>query len=726
MKQIFKIIMLSMAVSTLFASTSIAQQKTSSLKEFTYDDISAGLFRQKSVWGLRSMENGENYTATKGNTIEEFSYKTGEKTAILFDGSTVIPEIKSIYNYEFSNDESMILIATNVAEIYRHSYTAKYWIYNIADKSLTELSEGKNQEVASFSPDGSKVAFVRENNLFYVDIASKEEVQMTTDGKFNFILNGKPDWVYEEEFAFSKGYEWSKNSKNIAYYRSDEERVKEYHMNRFDEKLYPTVYSYKYPKAGEQNSIVSIYSYSLEGAKSVKMNIGDEDDQYVPRIQWNGTSLMIFIVNRLQNEFDILQCNISDGTSKVVYNEKEDCYIERLTDDSVLFLPDGDRFVVKSEKNGFMHLYLYSITSGELNAITKGDWEVVNFLGVNKDGKVFYTSTETSSVRRNLYSVNLNGKRKKRLTTGDGMYRISFNKNFSYYISYFSNTTTPNVVTLHKANGSLVRVLEDNASLKARIAEYKLPVKELMTITTEKGFELNAYILKPLDFDVNKKYPLFMTQYSGPASQQVSDSWYISWEYALVNEGYLVVCVDGRGTGFRGEEFKKCTYNNLGGLEVIDQADAAKYFAKQSYVDGSRIGIYGWSYGGFMSLNCILKHSDIFKSAIAVAPVTSWRYYDTIYTEIYNGLPQDNPAGYDDNSPLGFAKNLKGNLLIAHGSADDNVHPQNTFEMIRNLEKEGKMFDMVIYPDRNHSMYPERWPRRNLMNKCIFFVKEKL
>ncbi|MEG1554500.1 MAG: DPP IV N-terminal domain-containing protein, partial [Rikenellaceae bacterium] len=481
------------------------------LKTFTYNDINAGLFSPKSVWGLRSMNSGDFYTASQDKTIVKYSYSTGDKVDVLFDANEVSPKIDYIWDYQLSNDETLMLIATEVKEIYRHSYTAKYWIYDITKKELRELAQGADQEVASFSPDGTKVAFVRNNNLFYLDLTSSKEVQVTTDGKFNYIINGKPDWVYEEEFAFSKGYQWSADSNMLAYYRFDEERVKEYHMNRFDGELYPTVYSYKYPKAGEQNSIVSIYSYNLNDNKSVKMNVGDEDDQYIPRIVWNGNSLMVLRVNRLQNMFDILMCNATTGSSKVVFTEKNSRYIERITDETVTFLPDGDRFIVKSEKDGYMHLYLYSITKGELNRITKGKWEVVNMLGVSKEGTIYFTSTETSSMRRNLYSIDLKGKNKRRLTTGNGTYDISFNKNFTYFISYFTNTTTPNTVTLHKSNGSLVRVLENNTILKALIAEYAVPQKELMTIVTEKGVELNAFIIKPNNFDPNKKYPLFMT-----------------------------------------------------------------------------------------------------------------------------------------------------------------------------------------------------------------------
>lgn len=719
MKKLSLLILMLASVFFISSGTASAQKK------FTYNDIADGLFRVNSIWGVRSMNDGDFYTTLDNNVITRYSYSTGEKEGVVFDASKVTPSLE-IDDYEFSGDERKILLTTQVEEIYRHSFRAKYWIYDIDNGTLTELADGADQEVAAFSPDGTKVAFVRDNNLFYTDLATGAETQVTSDGKFNYIINGKPDWVYEEEFGFSRAYQWSPDSQYLAYYRTDEERVKEYHMNRFDNELYPTVYSFKYPKAGEQNSVVSIYCYNLKDSSSVKMDIGNEDDQYIPRILWNKDNLIVLRVNRLQNIFTMLSCDPDTGKGKIIYGENNDRYIERLTDQSVTFLPDGDKFIVKSEKSGYMHLYLYSISKGELNAITKGEWEVVDMLGVSRNGTVYYTSTETSPMRRNLYSVNLSGGNKKRLTTGNGMYDIVFNKNFTYYISYFSNATTPNTVMLHKANGRLVRVLENNTELKAKIAEYQVPVKELMTIVTDKGVELNAYMIKPNGFDPSKKYPVLMTQYSGPGSQEVSDSWYLSWENALVQEGYIVVCVDGRGTGFKGEEFKKCTYRNLGHYEVIDQADAARYFASLPYVDENRIGIYGWSYGGFMALNCIFKYPDVFSTAIAVAPVTNWRYYDTIYTELYNGLPQDNPAGYDDNSPINFVDGFKGNLLIAHGTADDNVHPQNTYELLSALENAQKNFRLLMYTDKNHSMYPGRASRRHLMNNCVDFIIENL
>ena len=398
--------------------------------------------------------------------------------------------------------------------------------------------------------------------------------------------------------------------------------------------------------------------------------------------------------------------------------------MERIDYETVTFLPDGKRYIVKSEKDGYMHLYLYSFEKGELNRITSGEWDVTSMLGLNAEGdRVYFLSCETSPLKRNLYSVKLNGKDKKRLTEGEGTYSIAPSKGFKYFISYFSSATTPNIVTLHKSDGSVVRVLEDNAALRKRLDEYKVPVKEFFTFTTSEGVELNGYMIKPNGFDPSKRYPVFMTQYSGPGSQSVADSWGIGWESVLVQEGYIVACVDGRGTGFRGEEFKKCTYKDLGNLEVKDQIEAARYLGSLDYVDPARIGIYGWSYGGFMALGCILKGNDVFKMAISVAPVTSWRYYDTIYTELYNGLPQENPEGYDNNSPIHFADRLKGKLLIAHGTGDDNVHIQNTYEMVSALTRCNKPFDLMIYPDQNHGMGSGR---NHLMRKCIEYVKANL
>ncbi|MFI3267935.1 MAG: S9 family peptidase [Rikenellaceae bacterium] len=701
-------------------SLSVSAQKT-----FDYEDLIGGLWNQKSVSGGDSMNDGEHYTVREDNKIVKYSYKDGSKVGEIIDFSTFEPKI-SVKSYTFSADEKKLVLTTNVKPIYRHSFTAEYWICDIETSKITKLSDGGAQQVATLSPDGSKVAFVRDNNLFWVDLSTMKETQITEDGKFNYILNGIPDWVYEEEYGFSRAFEWSPESDKIAYYRTNEERVSEYNMNTFKNELYPENYSFKYPKAGEQNSIVSIYCHDLATGERVKMNIGDEDDQYIPRIMWSKieNKLAIARLNRLQNNFDLLLCDVTDGTSKTIYNEQNSRYVERVDYQTITFTENPDQFIVKSEKDGYCHLYMYSIEKGEIKQITSGNYDVSSLLGLDNENEViYYMSKETSPLKNNLYSIKFNGKDKKRLTTGEGNYRISPSKGFKYYLSFFSNATTPNVVTLHTFKGDLVRELENNAELAAKIEDYELPLKEFFTFTTSEGVELNGYIIKPNNFDPAKEYPLFMTQYSGPGSQSVSDSFSVSWEQVLVQDGYIVACVDGRGTGARGEEFKKCTYGNLGKYEVIDQIEAAKYLGSLPYINKDRIAIYGWSYGGFMALNCILKGNDVFKLAVAVAPVTSWRYYDTIYTELYNGIPQLNPEGYDDNSPVNFAKELKGKLLIAHGTGDDNVHIQNSYEMIEALVKAGKDFDMAIYPDKNHGMGTSR---NHLMRKTVKFVKENL
>lgn len=708
-------------LTVFFALCTLNTITVSARPAFDYSALRDGTFEQKTVSGVRSLSDGERYTTMSDGRVLCFSYRTGEPAGVLFDASAAEPRIE-FTDYVLSADERRLLLTTDVEPIYRHSFTAEYWIYDRQDGSLRRLSQGGPQQQAQFSPDGSRVAFVRGGNLFVADPAAGSERQLTFDGRFNHIINGLPDWVYEEEFSFARAFAWSPDGRKIAYLRFDESRVKQYNMNRFAGGLYPENYTFKYPKAGEQNSVVELYCCDAADGSTVRMDTGEQTDQYIPRLFWTPTGQLGFYrLNRLQNHFEVLLCD-SSGASRVVYDERNDRYVERVDGRTVTFLPDGDRFVVRSERDGFMHLYLYSVSEGLLGRITSGEWEVTELLGIEGD-RVYYLSTETSPLRRDLYTVRLDGRGKRRLTGGDGTYRIAPSRGFRYFISYFSNVRTPNRVTLHRSDGRLVRTLEDNAALRAKLDELQVPVKEFFRFATSEGVELNGYMVRPNGFDSSRRYPVLMTQYSGPGSQQAADRWTIGWEDVLVQQGYIVACVDGRGTGFRGEEFKKCTYGELGKYETVDQIEAARYLASLPYVDPDRIGIYGWSYGGFMALNCILKGNDVFRAAIAVAPVTSWRFYDTIYTEIYNGLPQDNPSGYDDNSPIHFADLLKGKLLIAHGTGDDNVHIQNTYEMITRLVEYDKPFELYVYPDRNHGMGPSR---HHLMERCIEFVQRNL
>ena len=708
-------------LTVFFALCTLNTITVSARPAFDYSALRDGTFEQKTVSGVRSLSDGERYTTMSDGRVLCFSYRPGEPAGVLFDASAAEPRIE-FTDYVLSADERRLLLTTDVEPIYRHSFTAEYWIYDRQDGSLRRLSQGGPQQQAQFSPDGSRVAFVRGGNLFVADPTAGSERQLTFDGRFNHIINGLPDWVYEEEFSFARAFAWSPDGRKIAYLRFDESRVKQYNMNRFAGGLYPENYTFKYPKAGEQNSVVELYCCDAADGSTVRMDTGEQTDQYIPRLFWTPTGQLGFYrLNRLQNHFEVLLCD-SSGASRVVYDERNDRYVERVDGRTVTFLPDGDRFVVRSERDGFMHLYLYGVSEGLLGRITSGEWEVTELLGIEGD-RVYYLSTETSPLRRDLYTVRLDGRGKRRLTGGDGTYRIAPSRGFRYFISYFSNVRTPNRVTLHRSDGRLVRTLEDNAALRTKLDELQVPVKEFFRFATSEGVELNGYMVRPNGFDSSRRYPVLMTQYSGPGSQQAADRWTIGWEDVLVQQGYIVACVDGRGTGFRGEEFKKCTYGELGKYETVDQIEAARYLASLPYVDPDRIGIYGWSYGGFMALNCILKGNDVFRAAIAVAPVTSWRFYDTIYTEIYNGLPQDNPSGYDDNSPIHFADRLKGKLLIAHGTGDDNVHIQNTYEMITKLVEYDKPFELYVYPDRNHGMGPSR---HHLMERCIEFVQRNL
>ena len=511
--------------------------------------------------------------------------------------------------------------------------------------------------------------------------------------------------MYEEEYGFTKAYAFSPDSKKIAYLRFDESQVPMFEMMRFDGKLYNTPYTFKYPKAGDANSKVELWVYDIASGQKSRIDTGSETDQYVPFIEWTPAGeLYFFRINRKQNHFEVVLCK-SDGKQQVIYDERSPKYVERPSLDIIDFI-DGDRFLVQNETlTGWNHLYLYSVKKGLMHAITEGEWQVTSVVEKSKD-RIYYMSTEQSPLRRDLYSVDYKGKNKQRLTELDGTYSISPSKGMKYYISNFSSASSARLVELRNGKGELIRTLVDNKELNEKLKT--LPRKEFFTFTTERGDKLNAYIIKPVDFDPAKKYPVLLTQYSGPGSQSVADSFGMGWESVMVGNGYIVVCCDGRGTGYMGEAFKKCTYGNLGALEVEDQISFARYMASQPWVDAERIGIYGWSFGGFMALGCALKGDGLFKMAIAVAPVTSWRYYDTIYTEIYNDLPQDNPKGYDDNSPINFADRLsdRTSLLIMHGTADDNVHVQNTMEMCHALNRAGKQYDMMIYPDQNHSMYP--------------------
>ncbi len=677
----------------------------------------------KGVSEARQMNDAEHFTALNKGSVVKRSYLDAE-----FEQSLFTPPAGdfAVVDYLLSPDESMVLISQGSNPIYRHSYTTHYHLQRVGAGAATSiLHDIESLRDATFSPDNSAIAFSSLNNLYLYNIATEEVVQISDDGEWNNIINGTTDWVYEEEFGFTKAYWFSPDGKEIAYLKFDESEVPLFEMMRYDNTLYNKSYSYKYPKAGDTNSTVELWVYDIESGESHKVETTRHDDQYIPYAGYTpGGELYYFVLNRHQNHLEVSMV-AEDGEQRVIYEEQAPQYIERVGSSTITFI-DSDRFVVREESTaGFTHLYLHSIKKGRIGAITQGEWEVTQLLAVDSK-ELYYISTEGSPLRRRVYSIGLNGRGKREISGEEGYYSVRPARNMEYFIATYSTAKQPAQTAIYNRKGEMVRMLVDNKELSEALEADNRPTKEFFEFATERGDTLNGYMIRPRDFDESKQYPLLFTQYSGPGSQQVADSWSLDWVDAMVDNGYIVMCVDPRGTGYRGEAFKKVTYLNLGAVETEDQISAARYAAALPYVDSSRIGIYGWSYGGFMALNCALKSDGLYAMAIAVAPVTSWRYYDTIYTEVYNGLPQENPEGYDDNSPINFADKLSDHtkLLIIHGTADDNVHFQNTVEMTRALNKHRKQYDMMIYPDQNHSMMPNN--TFNVRQKMIEYTLDNL
>ncbi|WP_321344649.1 S9 family peptidase [uncultured Draconibacterium sp.] len=709
-------------------------------QKITLEDIfQKGTFRAQSVYGLRSMNDGIHYTTMEARSkIVKYSYKTGDEVEVLFDISKIDDApISSFSAYEFSDDETKILLTTERKPIYRRSYTAEFYVWNSVTKELSELSDDGAQQLATFSPDGNYVAYVRDNNIFIKNLKFGSTHQATNDGKFNEIINGAPDWVYEEEFGYNKAFWWSPDSKFLAYVRFDEKEVPEFSMPMYagaaptleENKLYPGEYTFKYPKAGESNSTVEVYSYEVKTKIAIKVDIGEESNIYIPRLKWtpDANELAVMRLNRHQNQMDILYANPYTGDTRNFLTEKNDRYIAENFLDAFTYLDNGN-FVIQSERDGWSHLYLYDKQGFEIAQLTEGDFDVTDFYGYDPDKELYYYQAAAESpLRREVYYVSEDKEEKGKLSTLEGTNRAVFSKNFKYFINYYSSAKVPAYITLHdNKDGEQIRFLQDNTVLKNTVKQMDISQKEFFTFTTSEGIELNGWMLKPQGFDASQKYPVFMTQYSGPNSQSVTDSWGgIGWNEYLAQEGFLVVCVDPRGTGARGEDFRKVTYMQLGKYESDDQVEAAKYLTTLPYVDDQNISIFGWSYGGFMTLLTLEKGGDLFKAGIAVAPVTSWRFYDTVYTERFMRTPEENPEGYDDNSPLSHAEDIKGNLLIVHGTADDNVHAQNTFEMTEKMVQAGVQFDMAMYTNRNHGIRGGN-TSMHLYTKMVNFLKDNL
>jgi dipeptidyl-peptidase-4 len=723
------------SIGLLAINTVLAQDKEVSVAAI-YD----GTFRTEGMDVLRSRNNGTQYTllnydrVNKIQTIDLYEYETLEKTATLLSTED-LEGISYMSSYTFSADESKVLLATDLTPIYRRSTLGSYFVYDFNDKSLIKIADVGIQE-PSLSPDGSKVAYGYENNIYLFDLKTKQTEQLTFDGEKNRIINGITDWVYEEEFGFVRAFEWSPEGTHIAFLRFDETEVPEYSMPIYGEDLYPTLQTFKYPKAGENNAVVSLHLIELEGVKTATIPV---DAYYIPRIKWknNPDELAFQTFNRHQNELVLYEFNKRSGALSVLHTERDAAYVD--VNDNLTFLVD-DSFIWSSEKDGYNHLYLHDKSGKEKRQLTSGDWEVTSYYGYDeKRKKIFFQSTAMGSINRDVYSVGINGKNLRRLTAQDGVNRASFSADFTYFINAHSNAVTPPSYTLNTtvpkkrvrdANAGqslMLKTIVDNTALLNTLEDYNISPKEFSTLAVN-GNDLNMWMIKPADFDPSKKYPLLMFQYSGPGSQSVSNTWMSGndyWYQLLQSKGYIIACVDGRGTGFKGRDFKKSTYLQLVRYESDDQIAAAEQLSALPYIDENRTGIWGWSFGGDMAMHSILKGNEVFETAISVAPVTSWRFYDTIYTERFMRTPQENPEGYDLNSPINYADQLKGKLLLVHGSADDNVHFQNTMRMVEALVQANKQFDWAVYPDKNHGIYGGK-TREQLYTKMTQFILNNL
>ncbi len=674
-------------------------------------EITGGAFYARSAGGgIRSMADGEHYTEMnrERTAIIRYSYASGQAVDTLFNVNRAREcSFDRIQNYEVSSTGHHILLYTDIEDIYRHSYRATVYDYDVRRNLVKPLSENSGKVmIPTFSPDGRMVAFVRDNNIFIKKFDFDTEVQVTTDGRINAILNGVTDWVYEEELVVTNLMSWSADNDFLAYVRSDETAVPEYRMPMYEGLLYPEDYAYKYPKAGERNSSVSLHLYNVtdRSTKAVKLPI--DEGSYIPRIAFtdNADELAVMTLNRQQNDFKMYYVHPKSLVPKLILQDVNKRYVDSDWVQGLVFTVGGG-FAYVSEKDGFAHIYLYDNKGVMRRQVTSGSWDVTKLYGVDAVGTVYYQSAEESPIRRAVYAVDTKGKKTK-LSQGVGTNDAMFSNSYAYYIQTYSNTTTPTVVSVYRTKGAKeLRTLEDNAALRERLATYRYNAKEFTTIRTDAGLELNAWIVKPLDFDPSRKYPVLMVQYSGPNSQQVLDRYSFDWEHYLASKGYVTICVDGRGTGARGEEWRKCTYMQLGILESDDQIAAAKAIGRLPYVDADRIGIWGWSYGGYMTLMSLCRGNGTFKTGIAVAPVADWRFYDTVYTERFMRTPKENPAGYKASSAIEVAAQLQGKLLIISGSADDNVHLQNTMLFTEALVQANIPFDMAIYTDKNHSIY---------------------
>lgn len=690
-------------------------------QEITLDKIYSGYYRGKGINGISSMNDGDHYSVLEPNGIAKYSYKNTQKIGNIVDGK--------FQAYWFSGDEKKVLLLNDSQPIYRHSFNGKFEVKDLQTGKTVLVNNGNWIQEPQFSPDGNKIAFIANNDLYFQDLNSGNITQITFDGKKNHIINGLADWVYEEEFAHASMYHWNKAGDAIVFVKFDETNVPEISLPIYEKGLYPTEMKFKYPKAGEENSKVSAHIYQLDSKKILDADLKNFENYYISQVfQTNHQhEIVLTTSNRHHNRVDVIKIDTKTGSTARLFTETDKSWID--TDNFTLEFLDDNSFLWASERDGYRHLYWYDASGKVKKQITKGSWEITDYYGFNsKTKEVLVQTTEKGSINKVISKININTGKSILVSEKEGNNSANFSKNFSYFINTTSSAQKPNTFTLKDGNGKLIKELQNNDELLSKLEKDNFAIKEFFTIPNGVGDEMNAWILKPKDFNPNKKYPVLMYVYGGPGSQQVSNSWdggNAIWFNVLLQKGYIVVCVDGRGTGYKGAAFKKSVYKQLGKYEIEDQITAAKWLGKQSYVDTSRIGMFGWSFGGYMSSLAMTKGADVFKAAIAVAPVTNWRYYDTVYTERFMQTPQENPSGYDDNSPINFAHLLKGKYLLIHGTADDNVHFQNATEMAESLIQQNKQFDFMTYPDKNHGIYGGK-TRQHLYQKMTDFIISNL
>ncbi len=703
----------------------------SKAQSYTLNDILSGKLSQRGVPAMESSADGLHYyqTDARKTAVIKFSYATGTVVDTLFNTRTAREcTFDTFQGFLVSPDENRVLVYRDREQIYRHSFRATYYYHDVRRNLVRKLSENTSKQmIPTFSPDSKMLAYVSNNNIWLTKFDFDTESLVTTDGERNKIINGATDWVYEEEFATTRLMEFSPDNRTLAFVRTDESEVKEFSFQTYNQQLYPDYYQFKYPKPGEKNSKVELRVFDIEARTTRTMNVPLDADGYIPRIKFtqNPQELAVMTLNRDQNRFDMYFANPRSTVSKLILREESKYYVDSEWLKSIHFLKD--RFTYVSEKSGFSHIYIYGMSGTLQKQLTSGNYDVTDFLAVDEQtNTVFYSAADESPLRRNIYKISIDKGQPQKLSTQKGFNTASFSENGKFYVLRWTDTNTPTVISVHDGTGKQIRMLEDNQALRGTLANARLPQKEFISVPAADGVsQLNGWVLKPSNFNPAKRYPVVMIQYSGPNSQEVNDRFGADWSYALLNEDILVAAVDGRGTGARGEEFRKGTYMNLGIYESDDQIAAARYLGSLPYVDQNRIGIWGWSYGGYNVLMSMSRGDGIFKAGVAIAPVTDWRFYDTVYTERFMRTPQQNASGYKNGSPVELADKLQGKLLLVHGTSDDNVHFQNSVEYSRALINANKHFDMFFFPDKDHSIYGGN-ARAYLYEKIIQFYKTNL